>query len=495
MPDGLVVITGEGVSAPTDNLFAQVRAIRDDGTVLTRRGAVPAIDAARARQILFDDFTLWERAKLGSLAAAAWTKSRYESLGWFQIPFWPALGWWLFGSFVLGTWTIAPHRVAHWSMPPVDSPQLPRWRWLAEVIFLIGFFGATRRALTAWLQQRHAPLTEQNFTGRRPVRERERYCDLGQAELIESVVARLDRKQPVRLWIEGPGGAGKSALAYALLRRTTEASSTQPVPILVDEDWGDDLLEHVARLVRVEEENRGPTPSMVRTLGRAGSLCLLIDSLSERGIEDAEEQLAALVRDDQFRAVVVTSRSPPPQGKVWEAFDHVKVGPLSRDSVPAYISTYAPEDQRLIVETRLTPLLDGKASLSPLYLRFAIERALAGEMERTSWEALVLDYLERLREDRIDLSSDDLIRACRIAATESMREGPSPRELDAEYLRGVLAAKADELPFRAVDGMREVHAAALVDMLVSSGVLNRNRANRRFVQFAYDPVAEQLAHL
>ena len=44
-----------------------------------------------------------------------------------------------------------------------------------------------------------------------------------------------------------------------------------------------------------------------------------------------------------------------------------------------------------------------------------------------------------------------------------------------------------------VSGEKEVKPAALVEMLIRSGVLNRNRANRRFVQFTYDPVAEQLA--
>jgi len=203
--------------------------------------------------------------------------------------------------------------------------------------------------------------------------------------------------------------------------------------------------------------------------------------------------VAALVRDDQLRAVVVTSRGPRPSGKVWEAFQDIEVEPLTRDQVPEYIATYAPEDQRAVVEERLGPLLEGAETLSPLYLRFAIERALEGELKRPYQEGLVLDYLERLREDRIDLGADDMIRACRIAAAEALRDSPTPRQLDAEYLRGVLAGNAKELPFRDVSSEKEVQPAALVEMLISSGVLNRNRANRRFVQFTYDPVAEQLA--
>jgi len=84
-------------------------------------------------------------------------------------------------------------------------------------------------------------------------------------------------------------------------------------------------------------------------------------------------------------------------------------------------------------------------------------------------------------------------RACQIAAVECLRDSPTPRELEASHLRGALAVKADEMPFRDAAGEQEVQPAALVEMLVSSGVLNRNRANRRFVQFTYDPVAERLA--
>ena len=94
----------------------------------------------------------------------------------------------------------------------------------------------------------------------------------------------------------------------------------------------------------------------------------------------------------------------------------------------------------------------------------------------------------------IDLSQDDMVRACRIAATEALRHSDTPRELDSEYLRGVLVREADKLKFMNDANTAPVDPAAVVDMLVTCGVLNRNRTNRR-VQFAYDPVAEQLKDL
>jgi hypothetical protein len=48
------------------------------------------------------------------------------------------------------------------------------------------------------------------------------------------------------------------------------------------------------------------------------------------------------------------------------------------------------------------------------------------------------------------------------------------------------------MTFRNAKNDKPVDPAAIIEMLVASGVLNRNRTNRR-LQFAYDPVAEQLA--
>ena len=52
---GIVVVTEEGVLAPTDELRQLVRAVGADGTVLTQPGAVPALTPERLRHILFDE--------------------------------------------------------------------------------------------------------------------------------------------------------------------------------------------------------------------------------------------------------------------------------------------------------------------------------------------------------------------------------------------------------------------------------------------------------
>ena len=85
-----------------------------------------------------------------------------------------------------------------------------------------------------------------------------------------------------------------------------------------------------------------------------------------------------------------------------------------------------------------------------------------------------------------------MLRAASIAATEAVRESLTPREIEQVYLRGVLVKEADAMPFMNAKNDKPVDPAAIIEMLVVCGLLNRNRTNRR-LQFTYDPVAEQLA--
>jgi hypothetical protein len=130
--------------------------------------------------------------------------------------------------------------------------------------------------------------------------------------------------------------------------------------------------------------------------------------------------------------------------------------------------------------------------MSPLFVRFAIEQALEGEVASTSALDLVLQYVEALRAGKVNLSADDMIRAAASAAREAVRESLVPREIGTDYLRGVLVHEADDLAFMNAAPKEPVDPAAIIEMLVECGLLNRNRINRR-LRFAYDPVAELLA--
>jgi hypothetical protein len=179
---------------------------------------------------------------------------------------------------------------------------------------------------------------------------------------------------------------------------------------------------------------------------------------------------------------------PPDAQK--EQIKTVNARPLTRDQVPDYIATYAPEDRRSWVSQQIAPLITDKGPVSPLFLRFAIEQALLGEVTSTTTLDLVLQYVEALRAGRLDLNADDMLKAASITATEAVREGLVPREIEHAYLRGVLVKKADGLAFMNAKNDNPVDPAAVIEMLVVCGLLNRNRIRR--LQFAYDPVAERL---
>jgi hypothetical protein len=85
-----------------------------------------------------------------------------------------------------------------------------------------------------------------------------------------------------------------------------------------------------------------------------------------------------------------------------------------------------------------------------------------------------------------------MLRAASIAATEVVRESLVPGEIEPLLLRGVLNKEADVLPFKNANSKESVDPARVVEMLIECGLLNRTRTTRR-LQFAYDPVAEQLA--
>lgn len=290
------------------------------------------------------------------------------------------------------------------------------------------------------------------------------------------------------------GGSGKSALAFHAVRKTLAGRRHGPVPVLVDEDWEGSLAAQVAGQLRLAEWDRGPTEAMAKTLGAAGLVCPLVDSLSERAMGDAEERVGKALSEGHFRHLIVTSREAPPQGQVWQWMDRVSTHPLSQQDAPAFVAAYTPEERRAEVEDRIAPLVNAPPMPSPLFLRFAIEQALEGALGSTEKLDLVLHYVEALRAGRVDLNPDDMARAAAITAVEAVRESESlaPHEIEQPYLRGVLVSETDGTPFMDAQNAGNVDPAAVIDILVSSGLLNRNRTNRR-LQFAYDPVAEYLA--
>jgi WD40 repeat protein len=488
--EGIVAsVYSEGVYVPNDRMQFPFRAVGLHGSVDWSRRAVTEIPLHRVRQVLLDDWTWTERIREGVKQTYRALGEWYQYLGWMKAPFWPVLGWLIAILTAVFMWLFAPHKLATWAMPRVGSAELPTWKWLAGVLTLFGFLGTTRRPLRAWCRKNYDVLYEQNLIGRAPVKEREKYSPLTYDADIAAFGRDVSGASGARVWITGVGGSGKSALAFHMVRKASD-NIFAPLPILVDEDWAGPLLDHVSQLLRLDD--RVPTRKMVEVLGSGGDLYPVIDSLSERGVSDAVKKVADAVESGTFKSIVVTSRRPAPTGKVWQSFRSITALPLTAAQVPDYVAAYAPPDGRAQVLERIKPLVTDRRSLSPLFVRFAIEQALAGAVTSTNTLDLVLQYVEALRVGKVDLSADDMLRAASIAAMEAVRESLVPREIEQSYLRGVLVKEADAITFMNAKNEKPIDPAAIIEMLVECGLLNRNRTNRR-LQFAYDPVAEQLA--
>jgi hypothetical protein len=170
--------------------------------------------------------------------------------------------------------------------------------------------------------------------------------------------------------------------------------------------------------------------------------------------------------------------------------------PLEREDIADFVEAYVAEYQHAEVASRIAPLIDKPPMPNPLFLRFAIEQALRNPLGSTKKLDLVMQYIEGLRSDelrlKIDLRDEDMVRAASAAAIEAVRDSLVPREIERLHLRAILMKEADEIAFLSAQKTEVVEPATVIDMLVASGLLTKNRANRR-LQFTYDPVAEFLA--
>jgi hypothetical protein len=57
--------------------------------------------------------------------------------------------------------------------------------------------------------------------------------------------------------------------------------------------------------------------------------------------------------------------------------------PLTPEHIPNYVATYAPPERRAEVSRQIAPLVKAGGSVSPLFVRFAIEQALKGQVTST----------------------------------------------------------------------------------------------------------------
>ena len=199
--------TREGVHVPNDRMDSPFRAITVGGSVNWDRRAVPQIPLHRVRQVLLDDRTLSERIREFAKKTYPALEQRYQSLGWVKAPFWPALS--LAHRDRRGDQHMAfcavPART--WAMPRVGSAADPDVE-MARCSFnpSSDFFWHYLLPIEGLAAQELDALYEQNFVGRAPVKEREKYCVLSLEADIAAFARDLSAEGGARIWIAGVGG-------------------------------------------------------------------------------------------------------------------------------------------------------------------------------------------------------------------------------------------------------------------------------------------------
>ena len=486
----VVVAPDQGVYTNSRRTERHVLAFRHEQLVSPK-----PLSIEQVRHILFDGWSVWSHLKLSVYQAAQSIADAHRSLGRAAYPAWLALIW----ALAALMWVVSPVCLAWLSMPKAGGQALPAGKGrplsflvgiVNSVISLFVVLGRTRRPLKKWLQANRRTLEKECFEERLPVRERDKYLQLDPMGVRCEFVDRIAGNERGLVWVEGAGGSGKSAFAMDLLRKALIGHSSRPLPVLVGEDWAGSLAEEVARKLRHRDWSRFPTPAMVRKLGSSGLICPLVDSLSERGMVDASDRIRDAISDRDFQHLVVTSRERPPRGQAFQAFELVKPPALERHHVGGFIEVYLSKAETPDVEERIAPLLNRGSMPSPLFLRFAIEQVAQGSLQATDRLSLVLQYLEALRDGRVDISLDDMRRAAGTAAIESIQEHLRPQEISGDQLRGALTREGNATPFYNSECKEEVPPALVARRLIESGLISEGKNS---LQFAYDPVAEILA--
>jgi hypothetical protein len=393
---------------------------------------------------------------------------------------------------IVTIWLVRPDLLAHWAMPSHTAPESPGWEVVTKGFALVNWSGTTQRALDRWLARHAKELEKRCFEERKTLEDRpaSQYVGLETSEHVDAWKQVLAGHEPLRVWATGPGGCGKTTLAIMLARQARDVAGRVPSrPVFVEEDWGKDLVEHVARLLHVGD--RRPTAKMVKKLGHSGRLVLVIDGLSERRNETPVEQIQNAASEGIFRYLFVTSRSSPPEG---EWFQTVCLEPVPPDRFDEFLEKYDIEEREsAVAELRE---LSGDQPVRALFLRLAAEQLRRGADVPVSYDELVLDFVVGSRPSgKGALREASFLRAAANLAYKCVVDEDSigPRLVAENVLLATLGEKASADPFLTDEGTA-LSSVAVLDQLITCGLLHRSvEVTRSFIGFSEDLIAEHLA--
>ena len=212
--------------------------------------------------------------------------------------------------FTFAWWGAKPENFVRWAMEQVAETPTPSWKVATNWLNCARGLGLSARSRTAWISLQKEYLMKTLFLQKASVERRKAFADLGTKPVIDAWQQAVRDAKPFHVWIHGPGGYGKSALAFRLARLAFGIRGGSPViPLVIEEDWGIDIYRYVGS--KLEHSKRRPGKALLQRFMGDGQLCIIIDGASERRMADVLDQIDTFERDSGIRHLIVTSRDHP----------------------------------------------------------------------------------------------------------------------------------------------------------------------------------------
>ncbi|TWT64411.1 PQQ-binding-like beta-propeller repeat protein [Rubinisphaera italica] len=505
--NGLLITMPDGRFAGTGYVFDTARVFEAGKTV-----PLPSADGFRLAAAVDVGHELTNKTTIAaSLASQLLDLAQRVGHAYLDAPVivkaavWPTLVYSLTLMAVLGLWIAAPARLAELAMSRVGDEGQSNLQKFSRFFTLIYFLGHSRRAVDSWMKKHFDTLDERCLKDCAAYKERQRYVDLGYEDQSQEWFKRLSNGNSGGVWLYGPGGRGKSTMAFEIARRVNSSRKTPFLTFLVAEDWAGDLVELMCD--RLHTDDKRPTRSMVEGLLHRKRIIVVLDGASERRVVSDKQVLAgtagsesealcqvrSLMEKGILRCLIVTSRHLPPKKRVFERFCLVELGPISEAKLEGFVRAYVSEEEFEDVYAAVSALAFS-IDLSPLMARMAIEVARHSEAVTSNFAQLAIDYVLALRSQSADtLCEQDFIRVVKEVAHLCVEDEATSGEVCFYELRGYLKGKAEASPYTTVgQGDDSLPIADVINELVKSGLIEMNRTRDR-VGFCADPIAEYMA--
>ena len=387
----------------------------------------------------------------------------------------------------------------------------------------------TSADLDAWVEAHHKAL-EQAFLAIPSVRQRRvhvpldvRFTPAGADAPSEPMLLQPEQLEPVLadgsahvLLISGDGGAGKTSLAFRIARWLMEGQpgGVRRLPVLIETALAknETVADRAAAWLKgqLADAARDLDPALVEALLRFKRLIPILDHVSELP-EAARQQL---VRNLPAGLVIATSRSLD-DGYRERPLSRIEPLQIATDRLQSFFLDYLrqqgqgevlKDDDLVPAQNQLRRIVGDKpitALLAQMFIDDVIAKRRQGLLAGSVPE-LMLSYVSRVdtpsdpamrQRSGLTIDGATVQRALKVLALASHRQGQDGRPLFQPVEFPLWLA---ERALAASDGMalkEREQPQALLGYLIDLNLLRTPGADRNWLRFPLDPLADYLAAL